>query len=134
MNAIILMSKKILITGGCGFVGVNLALKIKAKNPDYELACFDNLKRRGSELNIPRLKEAGIQFLHGDIRNKEDFEQIEAVDLIIIRPLFWHEHGGIPWWLPYGSQPFRCPASWFPGLPDEMRDHENTLHDIWLCR
>jgi CDP-paratose 2-epimerase len=74
----------ILITGGAGFVGSNLALYIKKKYTGYTVTVLDNLKRRGSELNIPRLKEAGIAFLHGDIRNAEDFEQIDSqVDYLI---------------------------------------------------
>ena len=75
--------KKILITGGAGFVGSNLALKLKTKYPETQVFVLDNLKRRGSELNLPRLKKAGIVFIHGDIRNKEDFEEIEKVDLIL---------------------------------------------------
>jgi CDP-paratose 2-epimerase len=75
--------KKILITGGCGFVGSNLAIALKRKYADYHIISFDNLKRRGSELNIPRLKEEGIEFRHGDIRNKEDFEGFEELDFII---------------------------------------------------
>ncbi len=66
------MSKSILITGGCGFVGSNLCLQLKNKYPSYSITALDNLKRRGSELNINRLKEAGVQFIHGDIRNSED--------------------------------------------------------------
>lgn len=68
----------ILITGGAGFVGSNLALYLKQNYKNYEITVLDNLKRRGSELNIPRLKAAGITFLHGDIRNDEDFEQING--------------------------------------------------------
>src|SRR3989339_333736 len=75
--------KNILITGGAGFVGSNLALKLKAKYRGAEIFCMDNLKRRGSELNIPRLKAAGVNFVHGDIRNKEDFEEIGKNDLIL---------------------------------------------------
>jgi CDP-paratose 2-epimerase len=75
--------KKILITGGAGFVGSNLALKLKKKYPEANVFCLDNLKRRGSELNIPRLKKAGINFVHGDIRNKEDFEEFGKIDLIL---------------------------------------------------
>lgn len=74
----------ILITGGAGFVGSNLALYLKAKYNTYNITVFDNLKRRGSELNLPRLKQAGISFIHGDIRNIEDFEQIHGtVDYIV---------------------------------------------------
>ena len=72
------MQKKILITGGAGFVGSSLAIKIKMKYPGYNIFCLDNLKRRGSELNISRLNEAGIKFIHGDIRNREDFQPFES--------------------------------------------------------
>ncbi len=77
------MEKTILITGGAGFIGSNLAIKLKQKYPACNIIVFDNLKRRGSELNLPRLKEYGIIFLHGDIRCREDFEQIGPVDTII---------------------------------------------------
>jgi CDP-paratose 2-epimerase len=64
----------VLITGGCGFIGSSLAVLLKEKYPAYRIISLDNLKRRGSELNIIRLKEIGIEFIHGDIRNKEDLE------------------------------------------------------------
>ncbi len=74
---------QILITGGAGFVGSAVALYLKHDYPEAEIFCLDNLKRRGSELNLPRLKAAGIQFVHGDIRNKEDFDNIPNVDIFI---------------------------------------------------
>lgn len=74
---------KILITGGSGFVGSNLALSLKKNLSSPEIICFDNLKRRGSELNLSRLKEAGIQFIHGDVRNAEDFQALPPFDLMI---------------------------------------------------
>ena len=74
---------KVLITGGAGFVGSNLAIFLKNHLPASSVICFDNLKRRGSELNLTRLKEAGIQFIHGDVRNAEDFEVIPPFDLMI---------------------------------------------------
>jgi CDP-paratose 2-epimerase len=75
--------KTLLITGGAGFVGSSMALSLKKKYPSYELYVLDNLKRRGSELNIPRLKEAGIHFVHGDIRNKEDFDGLPKIDCML---------------------------------------------------
>jgi len=74
---------KILITGGCGFIGSNLCCLIKSKYPSYHVYAMDNLKRRGSELNIPRLKNLGINFTHGDIRNPEDFDFDTTFDYII---------------------------------------------------
>ncbi|MCX9074643.1 MAG: NAD-dependent epimerase/dehydratase family protein [Candidatus Methanoperedens sp.] len=73
---------KVLITGGAGFVGSNLAIKLK-NDKKYQVIAFDNLKRRGSELNIFRLIKNGVEFIHGDIRNREDFEDIGKVDAII---------------------------------------------------
>jgi CDP-paratose 2-epimerase len=73
----------ILITGGCGFIGSNLSLLLKEKYPSYHIAALDNLKRRGSELNIGRLKECGVEFIHGDIRNKEDLNLDRQFDYII---------------------------------------------------
>jgi CDP-paratose 2-epimerase len=77
------MSKTILITGGAGFVGSSLALLLKAKYPHYSIICLDNLKRRGSELNLVRLKEADINFVHGDIRNKSDINSVGEIDVLI---------------------------------------------------
>jgi len=73
----------ILITGGAGFVGSNLAVAFQQRYPQSDITCLDNLKRRGSELNLPRLQAAGIRFVHGDIRNREDLDLNQNVDLLI---------------------------------------------------
>jgi CDP-paratose 2-epimerase len=73
----------ILITGGAGFVGSRLAINLKQTYPGLNIYCLDNLKRKGSELNLKRLAATGINFVHGDIRNKEDFNELPAIDVLI---------------------------------------------------
>jgi CDP-paratose 2-epimerase len=67
---------KILITGGAGFVGANLARSFKKENPHYQVAVFDNLRRRGSELNLGIFQDEDISFFHGDIRNPSDLKAL----------------------------------------------------------
>jgi CDP-paratose 2-epimerase len=74
---------KILITGGAGFVGSHLAISLKKQYPSYQITCLDNLKRRGSELNLPRLRMYDVQFMHADIRNAEDLADISVFDVLI---------------------------------------------------
>jgi len=73
---------RILITGGAGFVGSSLAL-LFARAPGSAVTAFDNLHRRGSELALTRLRRAGVSFVHGDIRNPEDFDSLPCSDLLI---------------------------------------------------
>jgi len=65
--------ESILITGGAGFVGSSLALHLKHGFPRARIVCLDNLYRRGSELNLPRLQAAGVEFVRGDIRHANEF-------------------------------------------------------------
>lgn len=64
-----------LITGGCGFVGSNLAYEVLNRNED--LLVLDNLYKRYSEKNLEWLEEKGdFLFFHSDIRNQNDVEHI----------------------------------------------------------
>lgn len=73
---------KILITGGAGFVGSQLAHYLRRRGND--IVCMDNLVRRGTEINLGPFKEAGIEFVHGDVRNREDFANLPSgIDAIL---------------------------------------------------
>ncbi len=72
---------KLLITGGCGFLGSNLAAH--AIEQGIELCIFDNLCRQGSQNNLQWLRNQGhFEFVHGDIRNSNDVQRA----LIHIKP------------------------------------------------
>jgi len=72
---------KVLVTGGCGFAGAQLAAHLRRRG--RQVIAMDNLVRRGSELNLPFLKRHGIEFVHGDVRNREDLAQLPSgIDLI----------------------------------------------------
>ncbi len=73
----------LLVTGGSGFVGSWIALHWKKSHPGHRVIALDNLKRRGSELNLPRLKQAGVEFFHGDVRNPEDLMALPRIDAMV---------------------------------------------------
>jgi len=66
---------KYLITGGCGFLGSNIASKVLEKG--NELVVFDSLYRFGSYQNLEWLQAQGkFEFIHGDIRNTNDVDRM----------------------------------------------------------
>ncbi len=75
--------RTVLVTGGAGFVGSTLALAWKRACPNTRVIALDNLKRRGSELALPRLRAGGVTFLHGDVRSAEDLDAAGPADLLI---------------------------------------------------
>ena len=74
---------RLLITGAAGFIGSSLALGLARRHPDWEVAGLDSLRRRGSELNLPRLREAGVRFVHGDIRQPADLAEAGPFDALL---------------------------------------------------
>src|SRR6516165_8843907 len=77
------MPERILVTGGAGFVGSSLALAFKRSRSTARVIVLDNLKRRGSELALERLRRNGVEFTHGDVRVSDDVAAIGPVDLLI---------------------------------------------------
>jgi CDP-paratose 2-epimerase len=66
---------KYLITGGCGFLGSNLAQEVMQRGD--ELVVFDNLYRDGTEKNLEWLKTQGkFTFYRSDIRNFDDVSTV----------------------------------------------------------
>ena len=77
------MKNTVLITGGAGFIGSNLAKFLKQKNPSAEIICLDNLMREGSQLNVSRLEALGIKVVKADIRFSEQILNLPKIDVLI---------------------------------------------------
>jgi CDP-paratose 2-epimerase len=74
---------RILVTGGAGFVGANLGVSLASRHPEWEIVALDNLMRRGSELNLTRLRDSGVEFVHGDVREPEDLAAAGSFDAMV---------------------------------------------------
>ena len=75
-------NKKVLVTGGAGFIGSNLCESLLMEG--NEVVCLDNLLT-GKIQNIdPLMENSKFTFIRGDIRKAEDCEKaIKDVDVVL---------------------------------------------------
>jgi len=74
---------KILITGGCGFVGSNIAIYLKKNLKNIEISSIDNLSRKGSFLNEKRLKKFKIKNFKLNIEKFHSLSSLPKFNIII---------------------------------------------------
>lgn len=68
---------KVLITGGCGFIGCNAAQRFLQMG--HSVAVLDDLSRPGSEKNLEWLREQGeFEFICGDVCDGEQLSHVMA--------------------------------------------------------
>ena len=72
---------KVLITGGCGFIGTNLSLFLKSKG--FKISTLDNLSRKGSQYNYRLIKKNKIPNYKFDISNYYKINKLPRFDVII---------------------------------------------------
>ena len=74
---------KILVTGGCGFVGSNISLYLKKNFKGHQVYSLDNFSRKGSKINYQRLKKNNIRNYNIDIVNLKKILNLPKFDLVI---------------------------------------------------
>ena len=84
------MKKKILITGGAGFIGFNSAMYFNTKN--YEVHVIDDLSRTGVRQNLIKFKKNKINFYKIDIKN---FDNLLKVFKKIKPSIILHQAGQV---------------------------------------
>jgi len=79
------LSGRMVITGGCGFIGTNFVRFVADNFSALELLVFDKLTYAGNLENIADLIEAGrVKFIRGDISNPKDTERLfEGVRYVV---------------------------------------------------
>ena len=74
-------NKKILVTGGCGFIGSNLVEHLNKNR--FKVDSLDNLSRSGSKLNEIRLNKKKIKNYRINISNRNQINKLRKYDFII---------------------------------------------------
>jgi CDP-paratose 2-epimerase len=69
---------KILVAGGCGFVGAAICRRMLAEREGLAITVLDSLRRAGSETNRSALASLGVSVVHGDVRIPADIEAAAA--------------------------------------------------------
>jgi hypothetical protein len=90
--------QNILITGGAGFVGSNLAIRIKTWYPEAHVLAADNLRRSGSEVNLPRLRAHVTPFGAIGLRDSMNASTAIGIPTVVLPGLIC---GGIALWAVY---------------------------------
>jgi dTDP-glucose 4,6-dehydratase len=76
---------KILVTGGCGFIGSNFIRYMLNEYPDLEIVNLDALTYAGNTENLREIEnEARYQFVHGRVEDAERLEEaLEGVEAVV---------------------------------------------------
>lgn len=109
--------KNILIAGGAGFIGTNIAEVATSRG--HGVTVLDNIVRPGVEENLTYLKKFGANVVRGDVRNFVDLERLPKADAIINLAA----NPGIPWSMKWPLYDFNVNALGALNLLEYSRLH-----------
>ncbi|GBC92990.1 dTDP-glucose 4,6-dehydratase [bacterium HR15] len=79
------MSKRVLITGGAGFIGSHLTLYLLHRYPEYEVIVLDALTYAGNRANLREAEgNRRFHFLHADVRSRDAVQEaMQGVHMVV---------------------------------------------------
>ncbi len=69
MQELSLGGRRVLVTGGAGFIGSNFVHRLLALHPDVHVVVLDALTYAGRRENLDGVPASSLTFVHGDIRD-----------------------------------------------------------------
>ncbi len=79
--------RRILVTGGCGFIGANFVRLVLDEYPDWRVINLDKLTYAGNLQNLEGVEESEqYRFVKADICNSEEMEKLfaeEEIDFVV---------------------------------------------------
>jgi len=118
--------KKLLITGGAGFIGGNFVHYTVKNHPEYELTVIDALTYAGDIKTLEPVKDK-ITFVQGDICDKELIDKlVSETDIVVHFAAESHNDNSLrdPW--PFIQTNLIGTAT----ILEAVRKHEKRLHHI----
>jgi dTDP-glucose 4,6-dehydratase len=83
-QALSLAGRRVLVTGGAGFIGSNFVHRLLARQPDVHVVVLDALTYAGRRENLDGIPAASLTFVHGDIRDpKAVAEAMAGCDFVL---------------------------------------------------
>ena len=78
-------TKRVLVTGGCGFIGSCFIRTLHARDPEAEIINLDLLTYAGNPESLPELKESPrYRLVHGDVRDEAVVGPlVEGIDWVV---------------------------------------------------
>jgi len=118
--------KKLLVTGGAGFIGANFVHYTLANHPEYEVTVVDKLTYAGNPDNLKSVLEK-IEFVTGDICDRELMDKlIGKTDIVVHFAAESHNDNSLrdPW--PFVHSNLVGTAA----ILEAVRKHDKRLHHI----
>ena len=78
MQELSLGGRRVLVTGGAGFIGSNFVHRLLALHPDVHVVVLDALTYAGRRENLDGVPASSLTFVHGDIRDAKAVAQAMA--------------------------------------------------------